>query len=39
VIADPRIAAMDPASMPIDGRRMFWGGFKEIVALVGEPTR
>jgi uncharacterized protein YbaA (DUF1428 family) len=31
VMADPRIAAMDPASMPIDGKRMFWGGFKELV--------
>jgi uncharacterized protein YbaA (DUF1428 family) len=38
VMADPRIAAMDPASMPIDGRRMFWGGFKEIVALIGQPA-
>ena len=33
VMADPRIAAMDPASLPIDGKRMFWGGFKELVAL------
>ena len=33
VMADPRIAKMDPKSMPIDGKRMFWGGFKEIVSL------
>ena len=33
VKADPRIARMDPASMPIDGKRMFWGGFKELVGL------
>ncbi|MBN9407951.1 MAG: DUF1428 domain-containing protein [Burkholderiales bacterium] len=28
VMADPRIAGMGPESMPFDGRRMFWGGFK-----------
>jgi len=33
VMADPRIAAMDPQTMPIDGKRMFWGGFKEIVGM------
>ena len=34
VMADPRLAAMmDPKKMPFDGKRMFWGGFKEIVAL------
>ncbi len=33
VMADPRIAAMDPQSMPIDGKRMFWGGFRELVGL------
>ncbi len=32
VMKDPRLAAMmDPKSMPFDGKRMFWGGFKEIV--------
>jgi uncharacterized protein YbaA (DUF1428 family) len=31
VMADPRIAGMDPNSMPFDGKRMFWGGFKPIV--------
>ena len=33
VMADPRVTAMDPKSNPFDGRRMFWGGFKEIVSL------
>lgn len=32
VMADPRLK-MDPASMPFDGKRMFWGGFKTIVDL------
>jgi uncharacterized protein YbaA (DUF1428 family) len=27
---DPRIS-QDPKSMPFDGMRMFWGGFKSIV--------
>jgi len=32
VMADPRLAAMmDPKGMPFDGKRMFWGGFKELV--------
>lgn len=32
VMADPRLAAMmDPKSMPFDGKRMFWGGFKVFV--------
>lgn len=30
---DPRIAEMDPKSMPFDGRRMFWGGFETLVEL------
>ncbi|GMV30411.1 MAG: hypothetical protein AMXMBFR59_25360 [Rhodanobacteraceae bacterium] len=30
VMADPRLK-MDASTMPFDGRRMFWGGFKEIV--------
>lgn len=25
---DPRMAGMDPKTMPFDGKRMFWGGFK-----------
>ena len=33
VMKDPRLAAMDPKSMPFDGKRMFWGGFKSIVEL------
>ncbi|HWX66314.1 MAG TPA: DUF1428 domain-containing protein [Rhodanobacter sp.] len=34
VMADPRLAAMmDPKSMPFDGKRMFYGGFKTLVAL------
>ena len=30
---DPRLAKMGPDSMPFDGKRMFWGGFKPIVTL------
>ena len=33
VMADPRLAGMDPKSMPFDGKRMFWGGFKPVVEL------
>ncbi|MGH6874772.1 MAG: DUF1428 domain-containing protein [Aestuariivirgaceae bacterium] len=34
VMKDPRLAAMmDPKAMPFDGKRMFWGGFKVIVAV------
>ena len=34
VMKDPRLAKMmDPKSMPFDGKRMFWGGFKPIVSL------
>jgi uncharacterized protein YbaA (DUF1428 family) len=32
IMADPRLK-MDPASMPFDGKRMFWGGFKVMVDL------
>ena len=32
VMADPRLASMmNPKSLPFDARRMFWGGFKEMV--------
>jgi uncharacterized protein YbaA (DUF1428 family) len=32
VMKDPRLAKMmDPKSMPFDGKRMFWGGFKVLV--------
>ncbi|MDB5873917.1 MAG: hypothetical protein JWQ07_3359 [Ramlibacter sp.] len=34
VMKDPRLASMmDPKTMPFDGMRMFWGGFKTIVEL------
>ncbi|TPG04994.1 DUF1428 domain-containing protein [Rhodanobacter glycinis] len=34
VMTDPRLAAMmDPKSLPFDARRMFFGGFKTLVAL------
>ena len=33
VMKDPRLASMmDPKSMPFDGKRMFWGGFKTFVS-------
>jgi uncharacterized protein YbaA (DUF1428 family) len=32
VMQDPRMAnMMDPKTMPFDGQRMFWGGFKVFV--------
>ncbi|HYA46406.1 MAG TPA: DUF1428 domain-containing protein [Burkholderiales bacterium] len=32
VMKDPRLASMmDPRALPFDGRRMFWGGFREMV--------
>ena len=31
VMADPRIAKMDPKTMPFDGKRMIYGGFESIV--------
>lgn len=33
VMKDPRIAGMDPKSMPFDGMRLFLGGFKILVEL------
>jgi len=33
VMKDPRLASMGADSMPFDGKRMFWGGFKELVSL------
>ena len=33
VMKDPFFADMTPQSMPFDGKRMFWGGFREIVSL------
>ena len=32
VMKDPRLS-MDPAKMPFDGQRMFWGGFEKFVEL------
>lgn len=31
VMADPRIKDVDPASMPFDGKRMIFGGFKTFI--------
>ncbi len=31
VMKDPRIASMDPKSMPVDAKRMTYGGFKVLV--------
>ncbi|KAF1699756.1 DUF1428 domain-containing protein [Pseudoxanthomonas suwonensis] len=31
VTEDPRLAGMDPATLPFDGKRMFWGGFRPLV--------
>ena len=32
VMKDPRLASMaDPKNLPFDGKRMFWGGFKEMI--------
>jgi uncharacterized protein YbaA (DUF1428 family) len=34
VMSDPRLAdMMDAKSLPFDGRRMFWGGFKPLIEL------
>ncbi len=33
VMKDTRIIGMENTAMPFDGKRMFWGGFKTIVAL------
>lgn len=33
VMSDPRMASMHGASLPFDGRRMFWGGFKPLVEM------
>jgi uncharacterized protein YbaA (DUF1428 family) len=33
VMKDPRLAEMmDPKALPFDGKRMFWGGFKVLLA-------
>jgi uncharacterized protein YbaA (DUF1428 family) len=28
---DPRMTAFDPKNMPLDGKRMFWGGFTQFI--------
>lgn len=34
VMEDPRMKdMMDPKTMPFDGKRMFWGGFKSVVEM------
>lgn len=33
VMADPRLASMDPKALPFDGKRMIFGGFNSIVQL------
>ena len=33
VMADPRLADITPETMPFDGKRMFFGGFKPLVEL------
>jgi uncharacterized protein YbaA (DUF1428 family) len=33
VMADPRLADMQPANMPFDGKRMIFGGFTPVVQL------
>jgi len=33
VMIDPYFSSMDPKTMPFDGKRMFWGGFKPVVTL------
>jgi len=33
VMADPRLTGMDAKSMPFDGKRMFWGGFKPFLSV------
>ena len=39
VMDDPRMKdMMDPKSMPFDGKRMFWGGFKSVVELGPSPA-
>ena len=33
VMKDPRLADMNPKTMPFDGKRMFFGGFKVLLAM------
>ena len=32
VMSDPRMQVYDPKNMPFDGKRMIWGGFREVVS-------
>jgi PhnB protein len=36
VMKDPVFANMGPDTVPVDGKRMFWGGFKPIVEMAAE---
>lgn len=31
VMQDPRLASMDASNVPFDGKRLFWGGFTELL--------
>jgi uncharacterized protein YbaA (DUF1428 family) len=33
VMKDPAMTGYDPKKLPFDGKRMFWGGFKQLVAM------
>jgi uncharacterized protein YbaA (DUF1428 family) len=33
VMKDPIVTGYDPKTSPFDGKRMFWGGFKQLVAM------
>jgi len=34
VMEDPQLKeSMNPAKMPFDGKRMFWGGFQSVIGL------
>ena len=33
VMKDPIMTNYDPKNTPFDGKRMFWGGFKKLVAM------
>jgi uncharacterized protein YbaA (DUF1428 family) len=33
VMKDPMMKDFDPKTLPFDGRRMFWGGFKPLIEL------
>lgn len=32
VMSDPRMTGYNPKTLPFDGKRMFWGGFKTFVS-------